>query len=201
MSVTVMETELGEQSASGDVLLRAWQDMDVPDGWRAEIINGAITVMPPPSIAHNRIGTRVNKALVRAVPDDWGVHQTLGLSIPRIGELYVPDFVVIPDAAVEAAQIAPSAEDALLVVEIVSKHNAEQDRKKKLWGYAHGQVPLYLLIDAWEQNGPTVVLYEQPQNGRYHHATTVEFGDSIILPKPFDLELDTSEFPPPQEWK
>lgn len=68
------------------------------------------------------------------------------------------------------------------------------------WGYAHAPVPLYLLVDAWDETGPSVTLYEQPGNGRYNHATTVDFGEKIRLPELFDLEIDTSRFPRPEQW-
>jgi hypothetical protein len=33
-------------------LLRAWQELDIPEGWRAEIREEGIVVTPPPSAAH-----------------------------------------------------------------------------------------------------------------------------------------------------
>ncbi|WP_223830419.1 hypothetical protein [Nocardiopsis quinghaiensis] len=54
--------------------------------------------------------------------------------------------------------------------------------------------------DAWDEAGPSVTLHEQPGNGRYDHATTVDLGVRIRLPAPFDVELDTSRFPGPEQW-
>ncbi|WP_412077248.1 Uma2 family endonuclease [Streptomyces xanthophaeus] len=55
------------------------------------------------------------------------------------------------------------AAEALLVVEITSKSNAEDDRKKKLWAYAHAPVPVYLLIDRFDEHGPTATLFTGPE--------------------------------------
>ncbi|MFC7744083.1 Uma2 family endonuclease [Nocardiopsis composta] len=90
-----------------------------------------------------------------------------------------------------------SAADALLVVEVASPGNADRDRKTKLWGYAHGPVPLYLLIDRWDpvQGEPAATLYSKPVNGRYTNVQRVPFGEAVKLPEPFGFDLDTAEFP------
>ncbi|MGW9554404.1 Uma2 family endonuclease [Nocardiopsis sp. NPDC055551] len=185
-----------------DHALSTWKELDVPDGWRAEIVddNGVLLVAPP-SDPHNFIAVRITRALNGVLPDDWDVYQTLGIQIPAIERLYVPDLVVMPESVVlDPGQTPNPADGAELVVEIVSKSSMDIDRKKKLWGYAHAPVPLYLLVDAWDETGPSVTLYEQPGNGRYNHATTVDFGEKIRLPEPFDLEIDTSRFPRPDQW-
>ncbi|MEU3309905.1 Uma2 family endonuclease [Nocardiopsis sp. NPDC006832] len=185
-----------------DHALSTWKELDVPDGWRAEIVDdNGILLVAPPSDPHNFIAGRVNRALNGVLPDDWDVYQTLGIQIPAIERLYVPDLVVMPESVVlDPGQTPNPADGAELVVEIVSKSSMDIDRKKKLWGYAHAPVPLYLLVDAWDETGPSVTLYEQPGNGRYNHATTVDFGEKIRLPEPFDLEIDTSRFPRPDQW-
>lgn len=43
--------------------------MDVPDGWRAEIMGEGINVTPPPGQAPNLIAGRVDRVLAPAVPD------------------------------------------------------------------------------------------------------------------------------------
>ncbi|MGH3099086.1 MAG: Uma2 family endonuclease, partial [Streptosporangiales bacterium] len=86
------------------------------------------------------------------------------------------------------------AEDALLAVEVTSKRNARRDRKEKLWGYAHGPVPLYLLIDRVDPVGQRCTLYSEPSNGEYLRSVTSPFGEPVELPAPFDLSLDTARF-------
>lgn len=202
MSLTMTETVPATGMSRWDHALSTWKELDVPDGWRAEIVddNGVLLVAPP-SDPHNFIAVRITRALNGVLPDDWDVYQTLGIQIPAIERLYVPDLVVMPESVVlDPGQTPNPADGAELVVEIVSKSSMDIDRKKKLWGYAHAPVPLYLLVDAWDETGPSVTLYEQPGNGRYNHATTVDFGEKIRLPEPFDLEIDTSRFPRPDQW-
>lgn len=157
--------------------------------------------MAPPSDPHNVIVGRVNRALLRAMPDEWGIYQTLGIRLPVVERLYVPDLVVMPESVLLGPGQTPNpADETEPVVEIVSKSSMDIDRKKKPWGYAHAPVPLYLLVDAWDESGPSGTLYEQPGNGRYNHATTVDFDEKIRLPEPFGLEIDTSRFPRPDQW-
>jgi len=116
--------------------------------------------------------------------------------VPSRDGLYMPDLAVAPREAlrVEKRNYVPAAA-AELVVEITSKSNASNDRIKKAAGYAQAGVPLYLLIDSWAPGGPTITLYGEPQGDVYRVLRAGKFGDEFMLPEPFNLELDTSEFP------
>jgi Uma2 family endonuclease len=176
--------------------LTAWQELDAPAGWRAEIVEYGINLTPPPGNNHNRIAERVHRALMRITPDEWGLYQKLGVSIPLRAKLFIPDLVVVPDAAFDGLsdnEPVP-ADRALLVVEITSFSNAETDRKTKRWGYAHAGVPLYLLIDRFDEDGPAVTLFSDPVDGHYQHVVRIPFGEKISLPEPFGIDLDTGGF-------
>ena len=195
MSVAVHdehETELLDLRAQ---LRTAWEELDVREGWRAEIVKGTIVVTPPPVIIHNRAASRLIRILARAIPDEWEIYPEVGVQIGSTGDLYIPDLTVCPPGIESAEDKVMLAEHALLVVEITSPSNADQDRKRKLWGYAHGPVPLYLLVDPHASDGPHVTLYSTPDAGVYQNSTRVRYGEVITLPEPFDLKLDTGQFP------
>ncbi|WP_222850217.1 Uma2 family endonuclease [Allosaccharopolyspora coralli] len=177
-------------------LVRTWQELDVPEGWRAEIIEESIVMTPPPDTGHNLIASRVTKALVRAIPDDWEIFQTQGVSVPLRSSVFIPDLVVIPRERVPGGDPAEPTpiEHALLAVEITSRSNADTDRKTKLWSYAHGGVPLYLLVDRFAENGPEVMLYSNPENGIYQDTHRAPFGKPVTLPAPCELTIDSGEF-------
>ncbi|MFF4685888.1 Uma2 family endonuclease [Streptomyces sp. NPDC001307] len=179
-----------------DDVVRIWQETDAPEGCKVEIIEGIVTVAPPPSNAHNDIADLVQRELYKVIPRDWGIYQTLGTAVPSRDGLYMPDLAVAPREAlrVEKRNYVPAAA-AELVVEITSKSNASNDRIKKAAGYAQAGVPLYLLIDSWAPGGPTITLYGEPQGDVYRVLRAGKFGDEFMLPEPFNLELDTSEFP------
>lgn len=179
-----------------DELLYQWQELDVPEGWRAEIVEERIVMSPPPGHGHNQIADLVHRDLVPVIPRSWAIFQTAGVSVPLRNSLFIPDLVVVPRAQVPADDDpAPlTAEKALLVVEITSRSNAETDRKTKLWTYAHAAIPLYLLIDRFAEGGPTVELFSDPESGVYQESHRVPFGKEITLPEPVEMTLDTGEF-------
>uniref|UniRef100_A0AAU2JSJ9 Uma2 family endonuclease n=1 Tax=Streptomyces sp. NBC_00049 TaxID=2903617 RepID=A0AAU2JSJ9_9ACTN len=190
------------RSAGGrawEYLLQSRRELDVPEGWRAEIDGGRITLVPPPHRHHNGIAARVQRALYGVLPPEWEIYQTLGIHIAPLDKLYVPDLVLAPRDVVEgvAADVSDpvDAAEALLVVEITSQGNAEDDRKKKLWAYAHAPVPVYLLIDRYDEHGPTATLFAGPENGAYRHTERVAFGAPLKLPEPFPVVLETEYFP------
>lgn len=190
------------RSAGGrawEYLLQSRHELDVPEGWRAEIDGGRITLTPPPHRHHNGIVARVQRALYGELPMEWGIYQRLGVHIAALDELYVPDLVVASRELVEGVDADVNdpvdAAEALIVVEVTSKGNAEDDRKKKLWAYAHAPVPVYLLIDRFDEHGPTATLFTGPENGAYRHTERVAFGGVLKLPDPFSVTLETEHFP------
>lgn len=194
MSVAVHdehETELLDLHAQ---LRTAWEELDVREGWRAEIVKGTIVVTPSPANIHNSVAAILTEQLVHAKPAECLVHQTQAIELASTGDLYIPDLLVYPrEKTPEDGNTVP-AEHALLVVGITSPSNADQDRKRKLWGYAHGPVPLYLLVDPHASDGPHVTLYSTPDAGVYQNSTRVRYGEVITLPEPFDLKIDTGRF-------
>jgi Uma2 family endonuclease len=199
MTAAMVETGRAPHGRPWDYLLQTWRELDVPEGWRAEIDEGQIVLVPPPHPRHNSIAQLVQRRLYEKLSEELGIYQTLGIHIAPLDKLYIPDLVVLPselatDADPESNDPLDAAE-ALLVVEVTSKGNARDDRTKKLWAYAHAPVPIYLLIDRFDEHGPTTTLFTDPESGAYKHAERVPFGKAVTLPDPFVITLDTSPFP------
>ncbi|ANP49058.1 Uma2 family endonuclease [Streptomyces griseochromogenes] len=178
-----------------DDLVRYWEEMEWPEGSKVEIIEGIITVSPSPAFRHNVIAERIQRRLYSVTPDDWGIFQTLSIAVPsRLGML-IPDLLVTPvQERPETDSYIPAAL-AELVVEVTSKSNARHDRVSKPAAYATAGIPLYLLVDPWAPGGPTATLYGEPKGEGYRTLSAVKFGDPIKLPEPFDVTIDTGEFP------
>jgi Uma2 family endonuclease len=182
-----------EPDRSWDDLVRFWEEMEWPEGSKVEIIEGIVTVSPTPANQHNLIAAAVQRRLYSAIPEDWGIFQTLSIAVPSRLGMFIPDLVVVPTGKIDGPGNYIPAAAAELIVEVTSKSNARHDRVSKPAAYAAAGIPLYLLIDRWA--GPTVTLYGEPQGDVYRILQAGKFGDQIVLPEPFDLKLDTSVFP------
>ncbi|GHI06067.1 Uma2 family endonuclease [Streptomyces cellostaticus] len=84
----------------------------------------------------------------------------------------------------------PEAGGALMAVEITSyaSDTNQRDRVDKPDGYAAAGIPVYLLID---RDDCSVVVFNQPEDGRYRHEEKLPFGASVKLPDPVNIALDT----------
>jgi Uma2 family endonuclease len=135
--------------------------------------------------------------IVPRLPAGLGIAHELDVFFPLIDKLYRPDLVVLPDSVLDAdiSSAWIESDNLLLAVEITSKKTAKIDRKEKREGYARGGVPLYLLVDRWSRPAE-VTLFSEPSGDDYQQAVRVPFGESITLPEPFNVEIDTSRFRP-----
>jgi Uma2 family endonuclease len=184
-----------------DDLRRIWVELDAPEGWRTEIHGGEITMNPPPAAPHAGVAELIQHAVYGAVPDGAGVFQMLGVLIPTAQRLLIPDLVVAPRDVVMTSEQTLDCRHALLVVEITSPSTAARDRADKKSAYALGGIPLYLLTDRYDNAGPTVTLFSDPAGDDYQHAVSAPFGDTITIPAPFDVVLETATFPRPRAAK
>ncbi|MFC8226713.1 Uma2 family endonuclease [Streptomyces sp. NPDC057287] len=200
MTAAMVESDQGSEGRPWEYLLRTWQELDVPEGWRAEIDEGQIVLVPPPHAHHNGIAEVVQRVLYRGLRDELGIYQTLGVHVVPLDKLYVPDLVVMPTELIASADPESSdpldAAEALLIVEITSKGNAREDRTKKYRAYARAGVPMYLLLDRFDTRGAMATLFTEPnEDGTYKHSEVVPFGKPLPLPDPFDVTLLTADFP------
>ncbi|MEE4493844.1 Uma2 family endonuclease [Streptomyces sp. BE230] len=200
MTAAMVENQQDSEGRPWDYLLRTWQELDVPEGWRAEIDEGQIVLVPPPHAHHNGIAAKVQRRLYANLPEELEIYQTLGVHVAPLDKLYVPDLVVMPAELIDAADPETSdpmdASEAQLIVEITSKGNAREDRTKKYRAYARAGVPMYLLIDRFDTRGAMATLFTEPnEDGTYKRSDPVPFGKPLVLPAPFDVALATDAFP------
>ncbi|GAA2497954.1 Uma2 family endonuclease [Streptomyces thermolineatus] len=177
-----------------DVLLEGFLALDTPQGFRAELIEGDIVVTPPPDGDHEDcIGLLLSQVLRRSATE-MQFSGNKGLTVPPGGPS--PRNHVIPDGTFapmerrlfRGAEPWMPCDGVELVVEVTSSR-PERDRTAKRRCYAHGGIPLYLLVDRDAQN---VTLFSDPEGGDYRQVCTVPFGKELELPAPFSFALDTS---------
>ena len=190
--------------------------LGLPEGFRAEIIEGDIVVSPAARFAHNWFALSVIEAMTRAADADpafrWVAIPNTGVGEPE-ARGWIPDVVVMDRSravealAVDEGVLDPS--DMAMAVEVTSPSNADHDREPgpqhrrrngnrimtKWTDYASTGVEYYLLVDR-DPRVARATLYFDPnrETSRYESAIAWDFGEPIVLPEPFGVTIDTAEW-------
>ncbi|MCB5906780.1 Uma2 family endonuclease [Streptomyces pinistramenti] len=168
-----------------------FENLEVPEGYKAELLWGDIVMMAGPDWVHNDIIERVADQIPRA---RWHRKQTQDIAIPQEVSEPQPDLVVLERGAFEGPGRLVPVEAVTLLVEVVSKSSVDRDYGEKRALYAAGGVPLYLIIDPMEAQ---CVLLSKPSGSGpeadYEVDVATKFGRPVPL-EPLGVELDTTEF-------
>lgn len=155
------------------------------DGYRYEVLDGALVVDAAPTWRHQEITARLLRLLEDAAPP--GV-KVLPSPVWRIGPGQVPepDLVVVNvdalgDIAVEGTP--------MLVVEVLSPSNRGSDLVRKRALYAEAGCPCYWIVDP---EGPTVTLLEI-DGAEYQEASTFAVGERVTADRPFRVDFLTTQ--------
>ncbi|MGW1157330.1 Uma2 family endonuclease [Streptomyces sp. NPDC002519] len=184
MAVLQHELTLGE---AADLLSRA-----LP-GHRVEILQGRLTVTPPPDGSHALSLTKLGRAFDRAGIVEAGREyvQGVGLWLPTLPEDFaIPDFSVVDedfrDAHVTKNYYAPDV--FRLVVEVTSSNWAD-DLGPKAECYAEAGIPVYVVAD---RKHDEVLVYQDPVDGRYPAPVRYKRGTTVPVPESVGVALDLS---------
>ncbi|MGY5127545.1 Uma2 family endonuclease [Streptomyces nigrescens] len=168
-----------------------FENLEVPEGVKIELLRGEIVMMAGPDLVHNEIVEAVQDQIPRK---RWRRLQTQDIAILSESSEPQPDLAVLErGVGPDSGRLLPS-EMITMLVEVVSKNSVDRDYGIKRSIYAAGKVPGYLIID------PIVahcVLLTEPVGGGDEADYTVQritkFGDPVPL-ELLGMELDTSEF-------
>jgi Uma2 family endonuclease len=191
-----MKAMTRDPGTPAEFMLADFLNLDTPEGYRAELIDGEIVVTPPPDGNHGRTIWRILQQISRSSSTAMDYAPEAGLIVPSRG---IPDEGrLIPDAVFAPAELdvfhnAPSwmPPDGIDLVLEVTSSRPELDRIAKRHAYAGAGVPLYLLVDRQLRR---VTLFSHPVHDDYSQTNAVPFGDKLDLPQPFDFALDTEPF-------
>lgn len=103
----------------------------------------------------------------------------------------MPDLVIAPKGSFADELEYHDPAPVLLVAEVTSRSTAENDRVKKIRGYARAAIPIYLLVD---REANQAVLCTIPVGEDYKRKVPYKLSEKIPLPAPFGFDLDTAEF-------
>ncbi|MGY1499756.1 Uma2 family endonuclease [Streptomyces sp. QTS52] len=161
-----------------------------PETVRLEFINGKVMVKPMADGNHREIIAWLQRMCMQHRPDLW-LHAESGLKTERYRKGRArADGVLVPVGGLKGQGEWSEADGALMAVEVTSydSDTHQRDRVEKPDGYAAAGIPVYLLID---RDDGSVVVFNQPENGRYRHEEKLPFGATVELSDPVNISLDT----------
>lgn len=170
-----------------EVLWQAWKAMDLPEGYRAEIIEGAIEVSPTGRRRHAVLSNRLRRALEAHMQGSGHAPYHDGNVIHR-QKAWVPDLFVAPedlDEIPDEEDLGVDASGVPMVIEVVSpgRHNIERDRVRKRREYARAGIPVYVIVDDFDGDGAVHVLsLPDPKKAAYEEAHRVPYGTEAVIP-------------------
>ncbi|NEW75083.1 Uma2 family endonuclease [Streptomyces rhizosphaericus] len=171
-----------------EALWQAWKSLELPEGFRAEIVEGFIEVSPTGRSSHARIINRLRRLLEKYLEDgDYAVHHDW--NVIHGLKAWVPDLFVAPQEDEEFLTedgLGFAASAVKLVVEVVSPghENQQRDRVRKRRAYAGAGIPVYVLVDDHDQHGTVTVLTSpSPGEGTYAAETRVPYGVEVEIPE------------------
>ncbi|MEV7600638.1 Uma2 family endonuclease [Kitasatospora sp. NPDC089797] len=185
MSVLVVEETVVNLDQQ---LWRAWKSMDVPEGFRAEIIEGTITLSPTGGVRHFSVDRRLGRALgAHLSGTGYGPAQD-GNVIAGL-KVFIPDVFVAPDDVEEIEHpegMGVLASGVPMVVETVSAGSEarKRDHVVKLRAYAAAGIPVHVIIDDFDDGGAVTVLTGPDRERRaYASSTRIPYGKEAVIPE------------------
>lgn len=156
---------------------------DLPDdGYRYELIDGALLVSPPPELPHQYLTGQLVVLLSAQLPAAYRAAPAPGLYFDT-RNYRIPDVVVFRRERLAGGRLGP--DDVLLAVEVVSPGSVRMDRVAKPAQYAAGGIP-YL----WRVELTPLELVTHELGGDHYRETGRYDGEvDVTLPVPLRFRL------------
>ncbi|CAM5587543.1 hypothetical protein GCM10010329_47600 [Streptomyces spiroverticillatus] len=170
-----------------EVLWEAWKAMDLPEGYRAEIIEGSIEVSPTGRRRHLVLVNRLRRALEAHLAGSSEAPYQDGNVIHQ-RKSWIPDLFVAPldlEELPDEDGLGVAAHGVSMVIEVVSpgRQNTQRDRIRKRREYARAGIPVYVLVDDFDGDGAVVLLTSpRPGEAAYTDEHRVPYGKDAVIP-------------------
>lgn len=169
--------------------------LNVPEGYRVEILGGSIVVSPRGSSVHGKTILRLARQLEDQLPEglDCMVELDVESTDDTDNEL-IPDVLVVPQDVEEEDPPRIEADAVEMTVEVVSRGNWRTDYETKAELYARWNIPIYLIVDP--RDGTLLLHHDpDPESGKYRATHQYGYGAQVQLPEPLPkVTIDTSDF-------
>jgi Uma2 family endonuclease len=172
-------------------MLRTVEELDTPDGYKAELIRGKIVVSPWSKLRYLRPMRSLRTQLEAHAPEGHVTETSPFLFVfPSTGRGFGPDLFVADESAFDDEGRHADGAALSLVAELTSDSTKDADWLDKLDTYGR-LVPVYLLLDMQVEE---ISAFWDPSPKGYRSRTNVPFGRPLRVPAPFDFDLDTAGF-------
>jgi Uma2 family endonuclease len=156
----------------------------LPKDLRYELIDGRL-ILPCPTGFHQILGIEVVLALRAQCPPDYAPVTDLSLKINERNEPR-PDVVVVPVGRLNRSPVP--AEDAILVVEIISADSHFRDMHAKTRVYAAAGIARYWVIDPLFEDGIVLTEFQPDACGEYEIVSSTD--KVFVTDVPFPVTID-----------
>lgn len=193
--MTVELTDRIEMAVSDDLsldeLFELLERMPVPEGYKAEIVEGTVHMSPQRDAHWEIIATIYDELRSHYVRSR--LKSDVRMDFPGEGNAFAPDMVALKEGAQKGKGGRWRHEDIEFIAEVISRGTAANDYGPKRDVYAAAGVPVYLIADPYTA---TCHVFTHPKDGEYQSRLTAKFGEILDLTGTVvDLELPTADFP------
>ncbi|GIH70657.1 Uma2 family endonuclease [Sphaerimonospora thailandensis] len=158
---------------------------------KVEILRGRVVIREVPTLDHNNVVFRLLLQLMSFVDSKkWVICNDIKIFLGAQLDRYRPDATVVPRSPRMWDPENVYGNQTLLVVEVVSPSSQDDDHVMKPKNCAIAGVPLYLVIDTFQN---VARLMAEPSENGYQHQVEVTLGKPLPLPEPWDLTIDTGK--------
>ncbi|WP_030667824.1 Uma2 family endonuclease [Streptomyces cellulosae] len=187
-----MSTISSTDPHSFEAMLGDLDRLNVPDGYRAEIIRGNIVVSPWSKGYYLDVMELVCDQLRPHLPEGHRISNGPFLYVfPGSERAYGPAIHAAHRNVGKTTSNRLDGEALSFVAELTSSATRDDDLTDKVETYGKAGVPVYLILDMQEEKA--TVLWAPTAEG-YTARLTKPFGEKIEIPAPFDCTLDTTGF-------
>jgi len=164
---------------------------NLPEGQRAELIDGKLYAMAPPNFTHQKISFSLARKIADYIDTNKGncevVPAPFAVNLDANDKTWVePDISVICDKTKITEKGCKGAPD--WVVEVVSPSTQSRDYLKKLWLYQNAGVREYWIVNPIMKN-VQVYIFDKDEN-----STQFSFDDEISVHIFDSLSIKISDF-------
>ncbi|MFB7911443.1 Uma2 family endonuclease [Kitasatospora sp. NPDC056076] len=186
MSALVAEVTVVDRD---QVLWEMWKSSDEFEGYRVEILDEeGLTVSPTGNSRHARINRRLLAALVGHLQgSEWA--PGTDCNVIHGLKVFIPDVYVTPEDDEEIEHpdgLGLLASGIPLVVETVSPgpKARTRDHLLKRCAYAAAAIPVYVIIDDYDEGGTVTILTSpDPGRGEYLSTSRIPYGKEAVIPE------------------